>query len=191
MLTQPAGWLPEVVGVAMREQLLALRPKCAVEIGVYGGQSLCLIATALRDGGGGLVWGVDPWSATAAEEGFAGGPMEDWAAKTGLTAQHDMAMWHLTNKGLWRWTRVVTARSQDVPHLFGERQIEWLHIDGNHSDAMAYLDVQFYCQSRLAHGAPVWIDDIGHASDFRTMILARELMDYQRTVDRYVEFRGR
>jgi predicted O-methyltransferase YrrM len=180
-----------VVADAMRELLRRQRPDVVVEIGVFGGQSLICLAEQLKANSHGIVYGIDPWSDAACVEGFPSGLMDGWAAREGLAERHNETMWHLTNRALWPFVRIITGRSGDVAHLFGPRSIDVLHIDGNHSDDVATKDVQEYVGRCLKPGGYVWMDDIGHATDYVAMRLVHALCEHVADADRYRLFQKR
>lgn len=185
------GWLSQEAGEAMTAQLRAVRPKLCVEIGVYSGQSLILIAEQLRRNGGGLVYGIDPWTADAAKEGFPDGSYDDWAEKVSLVPAHTEAMMDIAEKGLWPWVRIITARSQDAKECFRTGTVDWLHLDGNHSEDLALQDCHDWVYVRLRSGAYVWIDDIGHADWFQRWLELTNCLDHVEDVDKYRCYRRR
>lgn len=183
------GWLSKEAGEAMTAQLRAVRPQLCVEIGVYSGQSLILIAEQLRRNGSGIVYGIDPWTSAAAREGFPDGSYDDWAEKVSLVPAHAECMRDITDSMLWPHVRIVTAKSQDVPHLFTASSIQWMHLDGNHAEEMARDDLELYVRAKLAPGAYVWVDDIGHAPWFLNWVKEFDGLDHVQDVDKYRCFR--
>jgi Methyltransferase domain len=184
------GWLPSHVEAEMRRIMIAEKPHLTVEIGVFGGQSLLALAESAREVGHGVVYGIDPWSIYATERGFpAGSIMIGWAQREGLETRRVECHQAIGERELWPWVKILTARSQDVFHLFDDGSIDMLHIDGNHADPEVLLDVQTYVQCLCRPGAYVWVDDIGHDETFRAVHLLRETCNLAADFGRYLLMR--
>jgi cephalosporin hydroxylase len=163
------GWCPTEKARDMRELILATRPAVCVEIGVFGGASLIPTAEALRDAGGGVVYGVDPWTTEAALEGDHDRDSSDWWAREDMLAAYVACMTAITSRGLWPYVRILAGPSQCVASaIFG---IDILHIDGNHSEIASCRDVYYYLP-RVRPGGYVWMDD----TDWRTTQKAAGLL---------------
>lgn len=155
----PEGWCTPEKAEAMAELILEVRPRLSVEIGVFGGRSLVAQAQALRYAQVpfGSVWGIDPWTVDAALAGDVGDANAAWWANLDIGAIRDGCMRGITERGLWPWTRVIVARSEDCYKRF--HGIDVLHIDGNHSEEVSTADVANWLPT-VRQGGYVWFDDI-------------------------------
>lgn len=151
------GWCSVPKAHTLAAMVLALRPKTVVEIGVWGGRSLIPMAMAIRELGQGKVYGIDPWSAGASEQGQIN--------------EHDRAFWgnqnnhELVYNDFLRQLKVNRVESVvDVQRCPSDVAtvpdgIGVLHIDGNHSDQAVKDVIKFapLCEP----GAFCVMDDIG------------------------------
>lgn len=151
------GWCSIAKGQTLAALVLALRPKVCVEIGVWGGMSLFPMALAIKELGTGIVWGIDPWAASASVVGQVHAADQDFWGKQ---APHDLVyadfMKRLDEFGIQNCVRVIRSKSDDVEP---PSEIGLLHIDGNHSD-QAVKDVTRFAPN-CPTGAICVMDDIG------------------------------
>ncbi len=154
------GWSSYNKGEHLAALTFALRPKVAVELGVWAGRSALPVALALQASGCGVLWAVDPWSPEASAEGYT--PVNaDWWRKV---ANHEMALAQFLDRlktlGLLNVVRIVREKSDDFkpPAL-----IDLLHIDGQHTDQSS-RDVQRFA-SRVSSGGIVVMDDTQWQND--------------------------
>lgn len=163
------GWCPAEKARQMAGLILMTKPRVVVEIGVYGGKSLLPQALALRHlhrngGERGIVWGIDPWTIAAADEGWDGvtGHKADhrrwWLDRSDLDGQLRRVAEVVTELDLWPFVRLVGLGSEDVADAFIRNPIDILHVDGNHASTVCTRDVQLYVP-RVRPGGWVWMDD--------------------------------
>lgn len=165
------GWCPAEKARQMAGLVLMVKPRVVVEIGVYGGKSLLPQAAALRHlhkqgQPRGIIWGIDPWTVDAADEGWEGaeGHKADhrrwWLDKSDLDGQLARTAQVTTELELWPYTRLVGLGSERVADAFTDMPIDILHVDGNHASAVCTRDVRLFVP-RVRPGGWVWMDDTG------------------------------
>jgi predicted O-methyltransferase YrrM len=166
------GWMTPERAEELRELVLREKPKICVELGTFGGQSLITIASALRDIGTGIVYGVDPWKTEAALEGENDQNKDWWSNKVNLNDIHTGTMEAIWQRGLDEWAVVIRAKSQHCPMLFG--MLDLLLIDGNHSEVASTRDAKLYLPM-VVSGGIVIADDL----DWPTTQKMRSMIEEQ------------
>jgi GR25 family glycosyltransferase involved in LPS biosynthesis len=143
------------------------KPKVIVEVGVFGGSSLIPMAHALRqnlrdqpEGADhrGMIYGIDPWDSTAAENYATAGEQQNsaWWANVNMLDIYVGLCQRVTNDNLWPFVSLLKGHSDDLAPNFDE--IDILHIDGNHDRHSVRKDVQAYVP-RVVDGGYVIMDD--------------------------------
>lgn len=135
------------------------RPLECLEIGVYGGQSLLAAAFAIQatEHKGRLV-GVDPYLSDAgikdknAEDSTVWWGGSEQPPNVVLAETLDIIESHRLSQIVSIWRQRSSEAVDKVPGL------DYLHIDGDHSEASARLDWELY-SSKLTKGSIVVIDD--------------------------------
>lgn len=135
-IKQLDGWCSDFKASTLMDLVWFMQPKVVVEIGVFGGKSLVPMGFALKQLGGGMAYGIDPWSAAASAEGMDGENKSWWSS-----IDHGAILRKLENKitefQLDNYITLVQATSADAPAI---ANIDILHIDGNHSNDASYFD---------------------------------------------------
>ncbi len=154
------GFCSEAKACGLVSLILEKKPQVVVEIGVWGGKSLVPMATAVASYGG-LVYGVDPWSN---EESLVGMTDENnkffWGNVDHESVLYAL-MFQLDELGLSPFVELIRATSENAPPIYG---IDFLHIDGNHSDETSYADVTKWVPL-VKEGGTIVFDDIGWYED--------------------------
>jgi predicted O-methyltransferase YrrM len=150
------GWCSVEKACDLAAAVVTLRPDVVVEIGVFGGRSLIPMAMACREVGQGLVYAIDPWSASAAVEGYDG-PNAEWWGKLDHEAIFQSFLAQVRDQGLAGWVHVVRQHSDDAVESVPST-IDILHIDGQHTK-QAVKDVLNYA-SLVRTGGLCYMDDI-------------------------------
>jgi predicted O-methyltransferase YrrM len=131
------GWCTENKASILIDLILRTRPAIVVEVGVFGGKSLAPMAFAVQENGFGTVIGIDPWSAKESVQGMEGENKEWWAK-----VDHEMIYQDLLAKinhfGLQKEIQLIRTTSEAAPLI---QSIDIVHIDGNHSEDKALLDI--------------------------------------------------
>lgn len=119
------------------------KPEKCVEIGVYRGSSIMPIASSLKYNQSGKVIAIDAWSNDVATQYL------DWKdpnrpgwASVNMNELYSTFMQRLQARNLKSYCTVLRNSSQEACDLIDE--IDFLHIDGDHSDVGALEDVNLY-----------------------------------------------
>lgn len=151
------GWVSAERGIEMAELIIKHRPLICVELGVFGGRSLIAQALALKQNGIGQIYGIDPWKTEAALEGESKPNQEWWSKNVDLHEIHRGTMEAIWRLGLDEWAVVIRAKSQDAADLF-VTGIDYLFIDGNHSEIASVRDVNTYLPKVTSEGIIIFDD---------------------------------
>jgi len=135
-----------------------------VDIGVYRGRSLFPQAIAHRLATGGVVYGVDPWSAEEAAESdnlALRDAIEHFVATTDFEGLFQEVTLKLKEYGLARHTRIVRSTSARAASRFVDDGVAFdlVHIDGNHDTSAVLRDVRLYLPL-VRPGGFVVMDDV-------------------------------
>jgi hypothetical protein len=156
------GWCELEKAEILAALCYTTRPARIVEIGVFGGKSLIPMALAMKAAGGDCeVVGIDPWSKSAATEGYDGANLEWWSS-VDLDRVHNSFLTLRDQLGLS--IRVIRAKSD---HVEWSQPIGVLHIDGQHTE-QAVRDVLRYAVHVVPSGYVV-VDDIGWVNQGATV----------------------
>jgi predicted O-methyltransferase YrrM len=167
------GWCTLEKASAMAELVLAERPALCVEIGVFGGRSLIAQALALRANGTGLVYGIDPWETSSTIEGDHAPQDSTWWSNVDLPSICAHCMTAIGDFAVWKQTRIVAARADQVAGVFVDESIEILHIDGNHSELASVRDLDLYWP-KVRPAGWIWFDDIDWPTTAKAVRLLNE-----------------
>lgn len=168
------GWATAEKCGRMAEVIAATSPKLAVEIGVFGGRALFLIGLAMREAGGGVAWGIDPWTKESALEGENDPENSDWWAKLDLEEIYSKTLSSIVASKLTRECRVIRERSDVAVKMFDDDSVDFLHLDGNHSEAASTTDVRVWAPKLKQHATLV-VDDVDWPSVGAALRRIREL----------------
>lgn len=161
--TLPVGsWCTQEKAMRMAETVQERRPKVCVEIGVFGGDTLVVVAQALRHNGEGVVYGIDPWSNADAVEGMTDGDGLQWWGKVDLEAKLREVKLKRRVLMLERHSELLHSRSDDPATLamFANSSIDFFHLDGNHGKQQCLSDCRLWL-SKLLPGCTIFVDDVG------------------------------
>lgn len=149
------GWCAESKAAILIDLILASKPDIVVEIGVFGGKSLVPMAYALKNNGHGKAFGIDPWSSQESIQGMDEANKTWWhkldhqAILNGLIAK-------INKFNLQNQITLIKATSKDAPAI---NDIDFLHIDGNHSEETSYFDVTKWVPL-VKKGGIIVLDDV-------------------------------
>jgi glycosyltransferase involved in cell wall biosynthesis len=139
-----------------------------VDIGVYRGRSLVPQALAHRRFTGGVAYGVDPWSASEAQE-FDNPRLKEkidqWANKTDFQAIYEEVTTLVNTLQIERHCTLLRRTSAAALSFFQENGVSFdlIHIDGNHDTEIVVNDVRSYLP-RLKPRGFIILDDISWES---------------------------
>ena len=172
------GWCDVFKAQHLAALVIGLRPAVTVEVGVFGGRSLCPISMAHSFIEYGYALGIDPWASSSSLDGMDGANKEWWGKidHEAIYAGFMSASARLRADGFMKVIRqdsdtaafggsVLTPDAVAIPKV-----IDLLHIDGNHGP-QAIKDVDNYA-TRLRAGGILVMDDCDWAAPAVTRINA-------------------
>lgn len=175
--SMPYGWCTREKATAMAKSILDRRPHICVEIGVYGGKSLIPCAMALAELSAGHILGIDPWMPDAAAEGESEKANEDWwRFRSALDQAEAQARNSIVHFGLEHVCNVVKDRGERVVQRFADGSVDFIHIDGNHTELASVRDVTGWLP-KMSKGGLIWFDDINWETTKRAIAMLDEACD--------------
>lgn len=163
------GWCTVQKAITICNLILEHKPKVAVELGVFAGRSLFPIAMALEQNGGGIVYGIDPWTKASATEGENGKENDDWwnnnvdLERIFANFVSEYALLGLSNH--CRWMRDT---AEDAAPAFSDGTVDFLHQDSNHSELVSCRQVDVWFP-KLSPSA-IWVlDDTDWATQHKAV----------------------
>lgn len=178
ILPNMEGWCSREKAVDLANTIWKSKPKTAVEIGVFAGRSLIAIALTLPEGS--TVIGIDPWTVDASIQGFDDENKDWWAQVDHMKIYVECAMTlkllGIKNVRLFRLTAEQALAQGHIPDV-----IDFLHIDGNHSEESAAFDVRNYVP-RVPAGKEIWLDDMDWLTTKKAQTIISETCDLERTI---------
>jgi cephalosporin hydroxylase len=153
------GWCSKEKAVQFIDLVLEVKPEVCVEIGVFGGQSLFPVASALKYLDHGVVVGIDPWSLNEIIPYFD--PVKekahvDWWSRVNMEQIYYSYLNMLSQHQLEDY--VITIRNASSQAIHAISQIDILYIDGNHSEAASCQDVKLFLP-KVRSGGYIWLND--------------------------------
>lgn len=191
VLPHMEGWCTPVKAEALARAVLESKPEVMVEIGVFAGKSLIALALAAHTNEKGLVIGVDPWDRDASIQGFS--PADANHVWWRDVVNHDYIYGQCVSfvKQMGVAKRVVLCRGtseHSLPGLLACRElvqrpfIDFLHIDGNHSEICSSFDVQNYVPL-VPSGGIVVFDDTNWATTKKAQMLLDEMCVFEKLIE--------
>lgn len=179
-MKQLEGWCSPEKASVLIDLITEMRPQVVLEVGVFGGKSLIPMALALQYNQRGKIYGIDPWDANRSIEGLEIEHVEWW-----LSIDHETILQGLIEKinefGLNEYIELIRATSLDAS--IKPKEIDVLHIDGNHSEETSFIDVTKWVPY-VKKGGVIIFDDL----DWHTTARAIQWLDEHCT--KVTEFRG-
>lgn len=152
------GWCPKVKAEDIHAVVLESKPSLCVEIGVFGGRSLVVIADALRENHHGIVYGIDPWEAQPCVEGDNDAANDDWWSKLDFKTIHEGFVRWVVKLELLQQCRWLHMTDTQALKMFDDQSIGFLHIDGNHSEKVGMRNFNQW-SPMIEPGGHMVIDD--------------------------------
>ena len=144
-MDQLQGWCSREKANTIMDVIYENRCKKCIEVGVFGGRSLLPIMRALQYNGAGKVFGVDAWDTNVAIEGLSGSdPNCLWWQKVNLNDLYFQTIKMLQKNRAKRLCVLVKKSSQEASTMFLDETVDFIHLDGNHTEELAFQDVVEY-----------------------------------------------
>lgn len=160
------GWCTLEKAHRLADLVADRRARQVVELGVFGGRSLCALALGCRRNGFGLVHGIDPFEKGASLEGKNDPANDEWWAKIDYEQILAQAVRGVERIGLGPFVQILRERSQGAAARYEPLSIDVLHQDSNHSEAVSFKEVELYAPCIALGG--FWVIDDTDWSTTRT-----------------------
>ncbi len=166
------GWTTPERACEMVDHILETKAKVCVDIGVFAGRSTIAMGFAARELQNSHVYGIDPWKIDSAVEGDN---VEDnakwWKERANLEQMHWQCVHMIWSHRLDPWVTIIRNGSQYVHQLFPV--IDFLNIDGNHTEIASCRDVELYLP-KVRSGGFVMADDSDWSTTQKAMSMIGE-----------------
>lgn len=155
------GWCSKTKAAAFIDLIIETKPDVCVEIGVFGGSSLYPTASALKYLGNGIAIGIDPWDKIECIKYLD--PIEDaehlkWWGSLNIHYIYQSLCNMLRKQKLEDYVKIIKATSEKALSMIGEKEIDILYLDGNHSEFCSTQDVKLYLP-KVRTGGYIWMND--------------------------------
>ena len=179
------GWCSREKAERLMDLVLKEKPKVCVEIGVFEGASVFPIATTLQFLGGGVIYCIDPWDRMEAIRYF--NPTEDkesieWWEKVNFERIYKNFQRFINIRKLNEYCVILRKSSSDAAEDIKE-PIDFLHIDGNHSEIISLLDVRTYLP-KVRSGGYICYNDCFWPERIAAMDLLSESCEFVRFINK-------
>ncbi len=156
------GWCSSAKASAMMDLIFETRPQVCVEIGVFCGASLFPTASALKFLNQGVVYGIDPWNVYECVKHYPDNSEHArWWVSVDLESICHQCFNLIRGYNLSNNCIIIRDTSERASHRINA--IDILHIDADHSDVSAFLDVLNYAP-KVKVGGFIWFDGWASAS---------------------------
>ena len=164
------GWCGHEKATKLFDTVIALDPSLIVEVGVYGGRSLAVMATAaLYLNHSCKVFGFDTWDTKQSLEHLR--PLEsaldkdtkDYWDTQNPRAIYDEMMQRLVQYDMITEVIPICEESSNASGLFLDGSIDLLHLDANHTEWASTRDVLLWVP-KVRSGGLVCLDDTNFES---------------------------
>jgi predicted O-methyltransferase YrrM len=136
-----------------------IKPDICVEIGVFGGSSFIPQALALKKIGKGKIFGIDPWKTECALEEMSEEKNKNWWSGLNIESIYNHFVSNIKIFDIESFCEIIRDKAEDVHTKFEDESVGILHIDGNHSELLAYKDATLYFPKVKICGY-IFFDDI-------------------------------
>lgn len=173
-----AGWCSPQKAKRIYEIIKERNLKFGVEIGVFAGKSLCAAGIAFSELGGEII-GIDAYKYEPAADD-ENQTNRDWWANLDYDAFHREALRHINALDINKSTFIWKNTSRDAYRTFKEStysEIDFLHIDGNHSQWASSFDVVTWVPE-VRSGGIICMDDVNWDSTAIAQTLLSKKADF-------------
>lgn len=156
------GWCPEEKARWMTDQILDNGYKVAAEIGVFADRSVFPIAFAIAANKGSAVYAVDAWENAVATSSPTEQQNHIWWDSADLISVKSSFLREIISQnpvGLIKIFELPSALAYGAVSQQIGKNIDFLHIDGAHSEVQASFDAVHWSEL-VAPGGTIVLDDI-------------------------------
>jgi predicted O-methyltransferase YrrM len=162
VVTRLPEWCPEEKALWMADRIVQKGYKTAMELGVYAGRSVFPIALAIAANPGHAVYAVDAWDNAVATSAPISERDDVWWEGVDSVNIKSQFLRETISQNLVSLIKIIELPSaeacQTVSRLVG-RGIDFLYVDGMHSETQALADVQNWSEL-VVSGGMIVLDDI-------------------------------
>lgn len=162
LLEQPnfPGWCPDHKAERIMNLIYANPSDICVEVGVFGGSSFFPLVSAMSYKKQGIAYAIDPWDNAACLVGYeaANDEHKKYWGTTDLIRVMNKFMEGMHKNSLDSHYAILRMTSDKAVALFDDESIDFLHIDGNHSEKSALFDVTNWVP-KVKKGGIICFDD--------------------------------
>jgi len=170
------GWCSLEKAEKFIEVIYAIKPDLCVEIGVFGGSSFIPQALAIKENGKGKIVGIGPWTNSSATEEMLNTINIEWWSKLDFNYIYNHLLQNLDKFLIKDICEIIRDKADNVYEMFEEESIDILHIDGNHSEMLAFKDAVLYLP-KVKNNGYIFFDDI-YWSEVDGQISTRKAINY-------------
>ncbi len=168
------GWCSEEKGALIIDLLRAQKPELSVDIGTYGGATLSVIAKTVALNQTGIVYTIDAWSNEEAVRGFqVGSRLYHWWLGEDFNWIYFQLRQQLNVDRIAKVCKLCRMSSAEALSLFADESIDFLHIDGNHSENGIFFDA-FHYYPKVKYGGYILLNDANWISARKAVIYLLE-----------------
>lgn len=168
-------WCTQEKVSVLVEYVTRSNPTVAMEIGVFLGQSAFAIAMCLKAIGHGTLFAVDPWTVDAALEGSNDPKNDAWWSTQDMEQIYGSFLSWRELLGLSNTVEVLRMKSDQAAVSF-QQPVDFLHIDGNHSEEISTQDVSLWLP-KTSSGGYIVLDDTNWATTAKAQSLVLDFAD--------------
>jgi predicted O-methyltransferase YrrM len=155
-----SGWCPKDKAIHIMNLIRTNNAQVCVELGVFGGSSFFPIASALAFNKQGIAYAIDPWANEACLEGYEemNGDHHKYWGNVNLDKLMYKFIEGMHKNGLDSKYLIMRMSSAQACLHFDDESIDFIHIDGNHSEQSAIFDVEHWLP-KVKKGGIICFDD--------------------------------
>lgn len=171
-----SGWCPLDKAKTIMDIILHNHSEVCVEVGVYGGSSFYPLAATLAYKKQGKAFAIDPWENDPCLEGYQEGvddKMFKYWGKIDLEEVMKKFVDDMERNNLSSVYSLLRLSSSEAVALFDEGSIDFLHIDGNHSEQVSIQDVNSWLP-KVKSGGIICFDDAWWESTQKAILILKQ-----------------
>jgi len=171
-----SGWCPQEKAKRIMDVIFKNSCEICVEVGVYGGSSFFPIAATLAFTKHGMAYAIDPWLNNPSLEGYqkdVDEKMFNFWGKIDLEKVMQKFIKDMHRNDLDSNYTVMRLCSSEASPMYNDASIDFLHIDGNHSEEASVNDVMTWLP-KVKPGGIICFDDAWWESTQKAIKLLRQ-----------------
>jgi cephalosporin hydroxylase len=151
------GWCTAEKADRLYDLVLNSDSKLTVELGVFMGRSLIVMAQAHKAKQSGVIIGVDAWSKQAALEGTNEKANDEWWGKLDYRQTHESVSKDIFKHEVEEYCSILKMTSETFGLMIADNTIDVLHADSNHSEEVTTREIELFYPKLKSGG--FWVAD--------------------------------